>query len=159
MLDVLQRMWLVERIVPVTVSNPERSKQTIYRIADPCLRFWFRFVLPSQDRLLDPVGARRHLRARVLPELDGFVPTPAFELDAVAVDDDGRTIAIGSCKWTGAPLPYSEKAKLEALARHLVPQGPAPDMYFFARSGFDPRLVADAERDPRIRLVTPDQLM
>ncbi|HEV3094145.1 MAG TPA: ATP-binding protein [Solirubrobacteraceae bacterium] len=196
MLDVLQRMWLVQRIVPVTVRNPERSKQTIYRIADPYLRFWFRFVLPSHDRLIDPAGARRHLEGRVLPQLDDFVSTPAFEeicqswlrretdaaatgrwwgkvrqtrgkdlrsvdreIDAVAVDDDGTTIAIGSCKWTAGKLPYSEKEKLEILARHLVPDGPLPDLYFFARSGFDSRLSEDAETDPRIQLVTPDKLM
>lgn len=79
MLDTLQSMWLVERVVPVTVSNPERSRQSFYRILDPYLRFWFRFVLPSQDRLIDAEGAERHLVARVLPQLDHFVSSPAFE--------------------------------------------------------------------------------
>jgi AAA+ ATPase superfamily predicted ATPase len=196
MLDVLQRMWLVQRIVPVTVVNPERSRQTRYTIADPYLRFWFRFVLPSHDRLIDPEGARRHLQRRVLPQLDDFVSAPAFEevcqswlrresdaaavgrwwgkvretrgkalqsvdreLDAVAIDDDGRVIAISSCKWTAGAMPYSEKVKLEALARHLAPEGHLPDLYFFARTGFAPRLLDEAGRDPRIRVVRPEQLM
>lgn len=79
MLEVLQRLWLVEKQFPVTVSNPERSRQSFYRITDPYLRFWFRFVLPSQGRLIDPAGARRHLQGRVLPDLDEFVAAPAFE--------------------------------------------------------------------------------
>ncbi len=79
MLDTLQRLWLVDKQVPVTVANPERSRQSRYRIADPYLRFWFRFVLPSRDRLIDAAGAERHLRGRVLPQLDAFVSKPAFE--------------------------------------------------------------------------------
>jgi hypothetical protein len=181
----------------VTVRNPERSRQSFYRIADPYLRFWFRFVLPSEDRLIDREGAERHLRRRVLPQLDEFVAAPAFEevcqgwlrrevdaaacgwwwgkvrelrdaglrdidreLDAVAVDDDGRVLAIGSCKWTAGKLPYGEKARLEALAAHLAASGEQrPLLYFFARAGFDARLVSAAERDDRLRLVTPAELL
>ncbi len=79
MLDRLQRLWLVRKELPVTVRNPERSRQSFYRIVDPYLRFWFRFVLPAQGRLADAAGARRHLEGRVLPQLDEFVSSPAFE--------------------------------------------------------------------------------
>lgn len=79
MLDRLQRLWLVRKELPVTVRNPERSRQSFYRIVDPYLRFWFRFVLPAQGRLADADGAQRHLRGRVLPQLDEFVAAPAFE--------------------------------------------------------------------------------
>jgi len=79
MLDRLQRLWLVRRELPATVRNPERSRKSFYRITDPYLRFWFRFVLPAQGRLADADGARRHLEKRVLPQLDEFVSAPAFE--------------------------------------------------------------------------------
>jgi AAA+ ATPase superfamily predicted ATPase len=79
MLDRLQRLWLVRREQPVTVRNPERSRKSFYRITDPYLRFWFRFVLPAQGRLADAAGAKRHLEGRVLPQLDEFVSAPAFE--------------------------------------------------------------------------------
>ena len=79
MLDQLQRLWLVRKELPVTVRNPERSRQSFYRITDPYLRFWFRFVLPAQGRLIDAAGARRHLDGYVLPRLDEFVAAPAFE--------------------------------------------------------------------------------
>jgi uncharacterized protein len=59
MLDRLQRLWLVRKEIPVTVRNPERSRQSFYRLVDPYLRFWFRFVLPAQGRLADAAGARR----------------------------------------------------------------------------------------------------
>ena len=79
MLDRLQRLWLVRKELPVTVRNPERSRKSFYRITDPYLRFWFRFVLPAQGRLADAEGAKRHLESRVLPQLDEFVSAPAFE--------------------------------------------------------------------------------
>jgi len=195
MLELLRNLWLVERQFPVTVRNPERSRQSFYRITDPYLRFWFRFVLPAQGRLADGEGAERHLRGRVLPQLDEFVSAPAFEevcqdwlrretdaaavgwwwgrvretrgsslrdvereLDAVCVDDDGEVKAIGSCKWTSGPVDYREKAKLDALAGHLVPDGPPPQLFFFGRSGFDEQLEREAAASDRIRLVPPDQL-
>jgi hypothetical protein len=80
------------------------------------------------------------------------------ELDAVAVDDDGRVIALGSCKWTAGPLPYSEKSKLDRLAAFLVPDGPPPELYLFARGGFEDSLEQEAQAGERVHLVTPDQL-
>jgi AAA+ ATPase superfamily predicted ATPase len=195
MLDTLRSLWLVERQLPVTVTNPERSRQSFYRITDPYLRFWFRFVLPAQGRLADADGAERHLRGRVLPQLDEFVSAPAFEevcqqwlsrevgaasvgwwwgkvretrgaelrdiereLDAVAVDDDGRVTAIGSCKWTAGPLPYAEKAKLDLLAAHLVPDGPPPRLYFFTRDGVDDALAREAAESDRVHVVSAEEL-
>lgn len=195
MLDTLQRLWLVDKQLPITVRNPERSRQSRYRIADPYLRFWFRFVLPSRDRLIDRAGAERHLNARVLPQLDAFISKPAFEevcqqwlrtelaaaavgwwwgrvrelrtgalrdvdreLDAVALDDDGAVIAIGSCKWTDGPMDADELAKLDVLALHLADGGDRPARYCFARAGFTRQLRAAARRDSGVRLVTPRQL-
>jgi hypothetical protein len=195
MLDMLRKLWLVEKQFPVTVTNPERSKQSFYRITDPYLRFWFRFVLPAQGRLADQEGAERHLHGRVLPQLDDFVSAPAFEevcqqwllravdaasvgwwwgkvretrgaqlrdidreLDAVAIDDDGRVIAVGSCKWAADPLPYAEKIKLEVLGSHLAADGPPPLLYLFARSGFDAALAREAETSDRIHLISPQDL-
>ncbi|MCU0302430.1 MAG: ATP-binding protein [Thermoanaerobaculales bacterium] len=49
-LQRLMEMDLVEREVPF--GDPERgSKRTLYRIRDPFLRFWFRFVEPGRSAL------------------------------------------------------------------------------------------------------------
>lgn len=45
-LQWLMEMKLIERVVPVTEADPTRSKQAIYRITDPYLTFWHRFVAP-----------------------------------------------------------------------------------------------------------------
>ena len=40
---------ILEREVPVTEDNPEKSKKGLYRIKDNYLRFWFAFVYPNKS--------------------------------------------------------------------------------------------------------------
>lgn len=98
-------------------------------------------------------GKVRELRDAGLRDID-------HELDAVAVDDEGRVMAVGSCKWTVGEVPYAERERLEALAAHLTRLGDAsPDLYLFARAGFDQRLHARAAKDSRLHLVTAGELL
>lgn len=66
-LHTLEGLDMVERVVPVTETNPQKSKKGIYRIKDNYLRFWFRFVFPNlgllETRHVDEVMAlvRRNL--------------------------------------------------------------------------------------------------
>lgn len=76
---LLRELYLVRRRHPVTVANPERTKQTSYEITDGYLRFYFRFMLPYESRLKSNAAAVRHLRSTVIPNLDQFVSHPAFE--------------------------------------------------------------------------------
>lgn len=39
-------MRLLERVVPVTEKSPAKSKRALYRITDPYVAFWHRFVSP-----------------------------------------------------------------------------------------------------------------
>lgn len=50
-LKTLMELDLIERIVPVTEKNPEKSKKGLYRIKDNFIRFWFRFVYPYRHYL------------------------------------------------------------------------------------------------------------
>jgi len=47
-LQVLQRLQLVRRVVPVTERKP-KTKKAIYQISDNFFRFWFRFVYPNRS--------------------------------------------------------------------------------------------------------------
>ena len=50
-LSALIDLDIVEREVPVTETNPEKSKRGLYRIKDNYLRFWFRYVYPYRSFL------------------------------------------------------------------------------------------------------------
>jgi uncharacterized protein len=80
------------------------------------------------------------------------------ELDVVAIDHDGGVAAVGSCKWTKGRMTREETNLIRRLARHISPDGPAPDLYLFSRSGFDAALAKEAEKDPTCRLVAPAEL-
>jgi AAA+ ATPase superfamily predicted ATPase len=49
-LALLVDIGLVKRELPFG-EHPRRSKRTRYRIADPFLRYWYRFVDPNRSRL------------------------------------------------------------------------------------------------------------
>ena len=73
-MDWLAGMEVVERITPITEARPERSKRTLYRIADPYIGFWHRFVSPlvsvGSVGLVDP---RRLWDSAIMPRLDEYM--------------------------------------------------------------------------------------
>lgn len=48
-LKTLIDMDIIERIVPVTENNPEKSKKGIYSIKDNFLSLWFKFIYPFRS--------------------------------------------------------------------------------------------------------------
>ena len=63
-LATLVELGLVERRVPYG-SSPQDGKRTTYRLSDPFLRLWFRFVEPNRSRLeaglVDVVARELHV--------------------------------------------------------------------------------------------------
>ena len=47
-LQVLINLDILEREVPITESNPEKSKRGQYRIKDNFISFWFQFIYPNR---------------------------------------------------------------------------------------------------------------
>ena len=48
-LNVLIDLDILEREVPVTESNPEKSKMGLYKIKDNYIKFWFKFIYPYRS--------------------------------------------------------------------------------------------------------------
>lgn len=48
-LNVLIDLDILEREVPITEKNPEKSKMGLYKIKDNYLRFWFLFIYPYKS--------------------------------------------------------------------------------------------------------------
>ena len=152
-LHVLRGLRIVERRMPVTETRPDKSRRGIYRIADPFLRFWFRFVHPFKDRLelgwLDAV-----VNEEVRPNLDSFVAepfeeaaheyiarqaqqrvlpfslsrlgrwwSPQGEIDLVGWNERTRDLVVGECKWTERPVGVNILDELRGKVS-LLPGGP-----------------------------------
>jgi len=148
-LSALQDMKLVERRLPVTVRNPERSRQGLYRLVDPFFRFWFRFVHPNRaaldagdaelvwTRKVEPHLAqhvsfafedacREHLqdlnRQRQLPatyDRFGAWWRGPHEVDLVGIEDDGE-ILLAECKWSTKPVGTDILASLAEKAQRVL---------------------------------------
>ncbi|WP_102372554.1 ATP-binding protein [Enorma phocaeensis] len=133
-LKTLIDLDVLEREVPVTEGNPDKSKKALYRIKDNFLQFWFKFVLPNLSYLETGRTAavehriREHFidshvafvyesvcRERLWDMVDsgalGFVPervgrwwSGSDEIDAIALNASQKRAVWGECKFWKDPV-------------------------------------------------------
>lgn len=146
-LAILQDLHLVERRVPITEHQPDKSRRGVYRLRDPFLAFWFRFVAPYFSTL--EIGHTAPIARLVADELSQFIG-PVFEdlcrdwiaeqaalqrlpfipqrigawwnneeeIDVVAIGQDA--LLVGECKWTNRPIGTNILDDLKRKARVLI---------------------------------------
>jgi hypothetical protein len=165
-LETLQQLHLVERVVPVTESQPHKSRRGIYRLKDNFLRFWFRFVLPNRSQL--ERGAKETVfDSAIGPELDAFASTvfeqacrqyfwrnglkgklpfqpkqiggwwqANQEIDIVVLGDSLAFLV--ECKWSQRPVGVDILEQLEGKSRALLKELNGQSFLFglCSRSGF-----------------------
>lgn len=133
-LKTLIDLDILEREVPVTEENPEKSKRGLYKIKDNYIRFWFAFVYPNMSFIesgnskivLDKVKKSlisNHTafvyedvcRERMW-ELNMADAWPFHfskigrywdakaEIDIAALDPDGNNLILGECKYWQEPV-------------------------------------------------------
>lgn len=175
-LDTLQELHLVERSVPVTETQPHKSRRGIYRLKDHYLRFWFRYVHPNRSQL-ERGGAQIILEKQVIPDIDHFsslvfekvcqqffwqsglsrkltfIPTnignwwnAKEEIDIIVMGEKDAILV--ECKWTSKPVGMDVLTELERKGQFVLPELGERRIHFAlcSRSGFSPKLIADAKR-------------
>jgi uncharacterized protein len=174
-LDTLQQLHLVERRVPVTETQPHKSRRGIYRLQDQFLRFWFRHVHPNRSQL-ERGGAQIILNNQVLPQLDLFTGlafeeicrqslwqlgmsgeismTPLNigswwnaneEIDLVVLGE--TDVILIECKWTNKPVGSDILANLRRKASLILPELESRKIRFAlcSRTGFTDQLHQEVE--------------
>lgn len=124
-LERLVDLGLVVRETPFGVSGRD-SKRSAYKIRDPFLRFWFRFVDPNRSRLesrqiahtLEAVEADRAWGPAHRWWGAGLDRRP-LEVDLLAESLDGKAILVGEVKWSGDAAVGRLRTELEAKALQL----------------------------------------
>ena len=72
-------MHILERAVPISERDPRRAKRALYRVTDPYVAFWHRFVAPlAASGAIGLVDPARLWTEAVLPQLDNYMG-PVFE--------------------------------------------------------------------------------
>lgn len=145
-LKTLIDLDIVEREVPVTEPNPEKSKKGLYKIKDNYLRFWFAFVYPNISFIESGHSeiVISKIRNNLVKEHTAFVyedicrekmwdlnasNTWPFhfsklgrhwdshtETDVVALDPDGKNLILGECKYHKDPVGIDVLIDLEKKA-------------------------------------------
>lgn len=152
-LSILQQLHLVQRETPTLESAPDKSKRGRYRIEDPYVHFWFRFVFRHRDRLEQ--GEEDWVADRIMESLDhhaaGYYETVCAqavreglldgrfperyrtggrwwhrneEIDLVALDEDGGAVLFGECKWSARPVGRNVLEELTAKSGLVQVPGP-----------------------------------
>lgn len=128
-LDMLINLGIIERQVPVTERNPEKSKMGLYYIKDNYFRFWFRYVFPYQSYL--EIQEKDYVLSIIKEDFSNFTGAvyekvclekiPILikegklpfkpekwgrwwikneEIDLIAINDRTREILFAECKWS-----------------------------------------------------------
>jgi len=188
-LETLQQLHLVERLVPITETQPQKSRRGIYRLKDHYLRFWFRYVLPNRSQL-ERGGGKITLENQILPEIDHFsslafeeicqqyfwyfglagrlpfVPTNIGkwwraneEINLVVM---GVTDAIlVECKWTSKPVGVDILSTLERKAALIRSELEERKIQFAlcSRSGFTSQLADNARQRQDLELLDLEKIV
>lgn len=143
-LKTLIDLDILEREVPITEENPEKSKKGLYRIKDNYLRFWFAFVYPNMSFIesghsrivmnkIKKSLVRNHIAfvyedvcKERMWELNAEDAWPFHfsklgkywdskdEIDIAAIDPEGKNLILGECKYWVDPVGISVLRDLEA---------------------------------------------
>jgi len=174
-LETLQQLHLIERVVPVTETQPHRSRRGMYRLKDNYLRFWFRFVLPHRSQL-ERGAAKVVFSTFIQPELDHFASNvyeqvcqqilwkmglngrlPFMpkqiggwwkanrEIDLAVVGED--QLMLVECKWSNRAVGTDILSELEAKSENALHEAGMNKVSFAlcSRSGFTENMQALAK--------------
>ncbi|MEA2095139.1 MAG: ATP-binding protein [Candidatus Cloacimonadota bacterium] len=174
---------IVEKQVPVTESNPSKSKKGLYFIKDNFLRFWFYFVFPYQSYLeIDNSGyvedkiksELKYLVANVFESLSiQFMFKFNFpfaiekcgrwwdknnEIDVVGIGDDN--IIFGECKWSKKHVGINILTKLQTKSVNVKWKSKKRNEYFvlFSKSGFSSELIEYEKKNDNVFLIDVNKL-
>ena len=148
-LKILIDLDILEREVPITEDNPEKSKRGLYKIKDNYIRFWFAFVYPNMSFIesgnsrivLDKIrkGLVTSHTAFVYEDvcrekmwdLNGLDAWPFHfsrigrhwdadtEIDIAALDPEGKNLILGECKYWQEPVGMNILHELEQKAERV----------------------------------------
>jgi len=111
-LKTLIDLDILEREIPVTENNPERSKMSLYQIKDNFLRFWFQFVYPEHGRL--ELGQSDYVLRRIK---DNFIDNHVAHIyETVCRSELWRLAIAGELQFNKLGRWWNSKAEIDIVA-------------------------------------------
>lgn len=148
-LKTLIDLDILEREVPITEENPEKSKKGLYRIKDNYIKFWFAFIYPNLS-FLESDNAQivmNKIRKSFISNQVSFVYEDVCrqkmwemnangawpfnfskigrywdnktEIDIAALDPDGKNLVLGECKYWKEEVGINVLMELEEKSKSV----------------------------------------
>ncbi|BAL80392.1 ATP-binding protein [Caldisericum exile] len=173
-LFVLEDLQIIEKEVPITEKNPQKSRKGIYKLQDQFFKFWFKYVLPNRSRIeegkidvvlkkimedFNTVVAENY--ERVAQDIlkrheEEFFPFESIgrwwdrneEIDVVALNKIENKILFGEVKWSNKPVGVDiyENLKRKASLVEWKKEGRKEYYCLFSKSGFTDEMKKIAKK-------------
>ncbi|WP_027206870.1 ATP-binding protein [Butyrivibrio fibrisolvens] len=162
---------IVEREIPITEENPEKSKMGLYMIKDNFISFWFKFVYPNKS--LIESGQMKYVEDKIrMNFIDNHVSyvfedicrtkvwdllsegisfnrvgrwwgAKDVEIDIVAYDSVGTDMIFGECKYSKNKKGLSVLESLQSKAKSVNWKKNSRNEYFiiYSKNGFTDDLI------------------
>lgn len=146
-LQTLINLDILEREVPITEINPEKSKKGLYKIKDNFILFWFNFIYPNlsyietnnSEVVLTKIKSNfidnhvSYIYEQICREKAwdfniannlGYNKIGKWwnnteEIDIVAINEDTKDILFGECKYTNKPIDIDILVELERKVKNV----------------------------------------
>lgn len=173
---------IVEREIPITEENPEKSKMGLYMIKDNFISFWFKFVYPNKS--LIESGQMKYVEDKIrMNFIDNHVSyvfedicrtkvwdllsegisfnrvgrwwgAKDVEIDIVAYDSVGTDMIFGECKYSKNKKGLSVLESLQSKAKSVNWKKNSRNEYFiiYSKNGFTDDLIKYSKEHKNIFL-------
>ena len=177
-LKTLIEIEILRREVPITETNPEKSKKSIYKINDNFIRFWFRFIYPNRDQiemgnteyvlnLIKRNFVDNHVSyvyedvCREMMICDKKIHVDKVgkwwdkedEIEVVGIDNDSKILYVGECKFTNKKVGMQVLYDLKRKAEKIKEYSDYKKVYcLFSINGYEKELLKGRNNDIDILL-------
>ena len=185
-LMTLEKLYIIEKEVPVTEKTPQKSRKGFYLISDNFFRFWFRYIFPHKSDLeigkfdevlrkikesftiLEGLSYEKICREIIWDfsdEIFHFERVGKWwdknnEIDIVALNPESNEILFGEVKWSNKQIGTNiyEDLKKKAQAVEWGKKGRKEYFALFSKSGFTKDMLELAKKD-KVFLIHKDRLL
>ena len=186
-ISVLEKLRLIEKEVPVTEKNYQKSRKGLYQISDNFFRFWFQFVFPFKSDLeigrFDYVSNQLDKKFNTLEALvyekicqelifdfeKNLFPIERVgrwwdnenEIDIVGTSERENKIVFAECKWSSRPVGGDIFRSLEKKSTFVQWGTETRKEYFilFGKNGFTSEMKKIAQNRKDIILVDKNKMI
>ena len=170
----LIELEIIYKDVPITETNPQKSKKGLYFIKDNFFRFWFSYVLPYKSQL--EMGNHAYALKKIKENFSGFVGkvyedlsveytlknypilkcgrwwSRSDEIDVVGVAEE--FMIVGECKYSNKRVGIDILKELQEKSKKIELKLPIKHYILFSKSGFTEDLLDIGRIDKSIVLVS-----